>query len=158
MKAETQIKTAKITAIILVLVPLVAIMVLLVGTLLSIFTPLQPPTVLDLFHSLTSFGIVFAAMLLSALIILYCFISALSENKFVKGLVFFLLYCGLLCSSHFMVEEPTNLGTFLNIVVFLLLLQGVIGLYKVQKIKAGEKLQHSEENEHQKTNPEAEQK
>jgi hypothetical protein len=52
----------------------------------------------------------------------------------VMGLVFFLLYCGLVICTSIILTASILWGFFLTIIVVLLLLQGVIGLYKVQKV------------------------
>lgn len=130
MKGETQTKIGRITALFLFIVPILAIFVILVGGLLSTFPLLPQPNVLH--HLQGGFSIGFVVGCLPALIILYCFISALGETKFVKGLVFFLLYCGLVIGVGIFIRTNV-LGWSLTIAVCLLLLQGVIGLYKVQK-------------------------
>ena len=125
MKNETQIKIGRITALVLFVCPIVGLLGILIISLLSLST--RP---LSFFQS--SYGILCAILTLPTLIILYCFISALRETKFVKGLVFFLLYCGLvICTSIYFTGGIWS--WFLQIPIFLLLLQGVIGLYKVQE-------------------------
>lgn len=149
MKSETQIKIARITALVLFLIPLLAIFVLLIGGLLSTCPLLPQPNFLH--HLSGGFGIGFTVGCLPALIILYCFLSALSEIKFTKGLVSFLLYCGLaICTNVFLTSGIWS--WFLQIVVFLLLFQGVTGLYKAKKVKRDEKFEPSAEIESQKDN------
>ena len=125
MKDETQIKIGRITALVLFVCPIVGLLGILIISLLSLST--RP---LSFFQS--SYGILCAILTLPTLIILYCFISALRETKFVKGLVFFLLYCGLVICTGIFVRISVS-GCFFTIIVVLLLLQGVIGLYKVQE-------------------------
>jgi len=154
MKSETQIKIGRITALVLLFVPILAISVVSIGGLLSTCPLFPQPNFLH--HLGGGFGIGFVAGCLPALILLYCLLSALSEIKFIKGLVFFLLYCGLaVCTNIYF-----TLGSwswFLQIAVFLLLFQGVIGLYKAKKVKKDEKLELSAEIESQKDNPKDEQ-
>jgi hypothetical protein len=130
MKSETQIKIGRITALILFFIPILAIFVVLIGGLLSTFPLFPQPNFLH--HLGGGFGIGFVAGCLPALILLYCFISAIGETKFVKGLLFFLLYCGLVIGVGIFIRTNV-LGWSLTIAVCLLLLQGVIGLYKAQK-------------------------
>lgn len=130
MKSETQIKIGRITALVLFSIPLLAILIVSIGGLLSTFPLLPQPNFLH--HLGGGFGIGFIAGCLPALVILYFFISALGETKFLKGLVFFLLYCGLVIGVGILIRT-TFWGWLLTIVICFLLLQGAIGLYKVEK-------------------------
>ena len=117
---------------------------------LSLFGPLLPQP--NFLHHLSgSFSIGFIAGCLPALILLYCFLSALSEIKFVKGLVFFLLLCGLQIGVGVFFEVSFLWWWLVKIVVLLLLFQGVIGLYKAEKVKRYEKLDHQQELKAKKT-------
>lgn len=136
MKTETQIHIARITAGVLFYTPFVVVLVGSIGGLLSTFPMLPQPNFLRRIS--VAFCIGFFAGCLPLLILLYGFASALSETKFRKGLVFFLLYYGLQMGAgvFFVVFFEVGFSWWLwlvNIVVFLLLFQGVIGLYKSEK-------------------------
>jgi len=136
MKSETQIKIARITTLVLFLIPCVAIVVVWIAGLLSDFPLFPQPNFLHRFSF--GFNLGFTAGCLPALILLYGFASALSTTKFIKGLAFFLLYCGLaICVNVFLTRFGFSavglLGWSLQIVIFFLLFQGVVGLYKVKK-------------------------
>lgn len=140
MKTETQIHIARITAGVLFYIPFVVVLVGSIGALLSTFPMLPQPNFL---HRISvAFCIGFFAGCLPLLILLYGFASALSETKFRKGLVFFLLYYGLQMGAGVFFVAFFEVGFswrswwwlwLVNIVVFLLLFQGVIGLYKSEK-------------------------